>query len=115
MRLWQGDAPALLVRRKGAGLPEDLGRGSAQAERIDWCRSTLLNLVIQASFALTVATCRHALYLCFTRPCQNVQVFVGGHPFARAMADWFAGDFAFAPKAWSSGYKAGVLFALLPT
>ncbi len=57
--LTQGDAPALLVRRKGACLPEDLGRGSAEAEQIDWCRSVLLNLVIQASFVLTVATCRH--------------------------------------------------------
>jgi hypothetical protein len=55
----QGDSPGLLVRRKGACLPEDLGRGSAEAERIDWCRSVLLNLVIQSSFVLTVATCRH--------------------------------------------------------
>ncbi len=56
----QGGAAKLLVRRKGAGIPEDLGRGSAMAERIDWYRTTLLNLVIQASFLLTVATCRCA-------------------------------------------------------
>ncbi len=56
----QGGAEKLLVRRKGAGMPKDLGRGSAMAERIDWYKTTLLNLVIQASFLLTVATCRSA-------------------------------------------------------
>jgi hypothetical protein len=57
----QGEAPALFVRRKGADMPEDLSRGTQQAEQIDWCKSTLLNLVIQASFMLTVATCRSAM------------------------------------------------------
>ena len=60
----QGDTDAkLLVRRRGAAMPEDLGRGGPLAERIDWCCSVLLNLVIQTGFELTVATCRRA--------CQN--------------------------------------------
>ena len=39
-------------------MPEELGRGGQQAERIDWRMSVLLNLVIQATYCLTVATCR---------------------------------------------------------
>ena len=41
-------------------MPEELGRGGQQAEHIDWRKSVLLNLVIQATYCLTVATCRHA-------------------------------------------------------
>ena len=41
-------------------MPEELGRGRQQAEHIDWRKSVLLNLVIQATYCLTVATCRHA-------------------------------------------------------
>ena len=39
-------------------MPGDLGRGGPLAERINWSASVLLNLVIQAGFELTVATCR---------------------------------------------------------
>lgn len=39
-------------------MPEELGRGGRQVERIDWRKSVLLNLVIQATYCLTVATCR---------------------------------------------------------
>ena len=56
--LLQGDGSALLVRRKGRAMPEELGRGGQQAEHIDWRKSVLLNLVIQATYCLTVATCR---------------------------------------------------------
>ena len=56
----QGDDSGLLVRRKGRAMPEELGRGGQQAEHIDWRKSVLLNLVIQATYRLTVATCRHA-------------------------------------------------------
>ena len=56
----QGDDSGLLVRRKGRAMPEELGRGRQQAEHIDWRKSVLLNLVIQATYCLTVATCRHA-------------------------------------------------------
>ena len=50
----------LLVRRKGRAMPAELGRGGQQAERIDWRKSVLLNLVVQATYCLTVATCRSA-------------------------------------------------------
>ena len=58
----------MLVRRKGRAMPEELGRGGQQAERIDWRKSVLLNLVIQATYCLTVATCRSvaALRSCST-------------------------------------------------
>lgn len=56
--LLQGDGSTLLVRRKGRAMPEELGRGGQQAEHIDWRKSVLLNLVIQATYCLTVATCR---------------------------------------------------------
>ncbi len=58
MLMLQGDDSALLVRRKGRAMPEELGRGGQQAEHIDWRKSVLLNLVIQATYCLTVATCR---------------------------------------------------------
>ena len=54
----QGDDASLLVRRKGRAMPAELGRGGQQAEHIDWRKSVLLNLVIQATYCLTVATCR---------------------------------------------------------
>ncbi|KAK9832071.1 hypothetical protein WJX81_004065 [Elliptochloris bilobata] len=53
-----GPGGPLLVRRKGAALPAELDLGGALSPRVDWCRSTLLNLVIQTSFRLTVAACR---------------------------------------------------------
>lgn len=52
-----GAAPELLVRRRGASLPPDLQLSGALFGAVDWCRSLLLNLVLQARFALTVATC----------------------------------------------------------
>lgn len=55
-----GPGGPLLVRRKGNALPSELDLGGALSQRVDWCRSTLLNLVIQTSFRLTVAACRHA-------------------------------------------------------
>ena len=54
----QADGASLLVRRKGRAMPAELGRGGQQAEHIDWRKSVLLNLVIQATYCLTVATCR---------------------------------------------------------
>lgn len=54
----QADGAMLLVRRKGRAMPAELGRGGEQAEHIDWRKSVLLNLVIQATYCLTVATCR---------------------------------------------------------
>ena len=62
----QGEDSGLLVRRKGRAMPEELGRGGQQAEHIDWRKSVLLNLVIQATYCLTVATCRHAAGSAFT-------------------------------------------------
>ena len=56
--MMQGGGSALLVRRKGRAMPAELGRGGQQAERIDWRQSVLLNLVVQATYCLTVATCR---------------------------------------------------------
>ena len=56
----QAGGSALLVRRKGRAMPAELGRGGQQAERIDWRKSVLLNLVVQATYCLTVATCRSA-------------------------------------------------------
>ena len=47
------------MRRKGRVMPGELGRGGQQAERIDWRKSVLLNLVVQATYCLTVATCRY--------------------------------------------------------
>ena len=55
-----GPGGPLLVRRKGAALPGDLDLGGALSPRVDWCASTLLNLVIQTSYRLTVAACRRA-------------------------------------------------------
>lgn len=55
-----GPGGPLLVRRKGAALPAELDLGGALSPRVDWCWSTLLNLVIQTSFQLTVAACRSA-------------------------------------------------------
>ncbi len=55
----------LLVRRKGRAMPAELGRGGQQAERIDWRKSVLLNLVVQATYCLTVATCRSLAALMF--------------------------------------------------
>ena len=46
------------MRRRGAALPRDLDLGGALSPRVDWCASTLLNLVVQTSFRLTVAACR---------------------------------------------------------
>lgn len=50
-------------------MPGELGRGGQQAERIDWRKSVLLNLVVQATYCLTVATCRYvaicSLYMGF--------------------------------------------------
>lgn len=54
-----GAAGPLLVRRKGPALPAELDLGGVMSPRIDWCRSTLLNLVVQTSYRLTVAACRH--------------------------------------------------------
>ncbi len=51
------------MRRKGRAMPAELGRGGQQAERIDWRKSVLLNLVVQATYCLTVATCRSAFAL----------------------------------------------------
>lgn len=63
MGMQGGPGGPLLVRRKGAALPADLDLGGALTSRVDWCWSTLLNLVIQTSFQLTVAACRRALCL----------------------------------------------------
>ena len=59
--LLQEDRAPLLVRRKGKSLPADLQFGGEVCEKVDWCRSVLLNMVLQASYDLTVATCRWAL------------------------------------------------------
>ena len=59
-----GPGGPLLVRRKGAALPAELDLGGALSPRVDWCASTLLNLVIQTSYRLTVAACRRAPMRC---------------------------------------------------
>ena len=60
----QGNAgAALLVRRRGRAMPDDLARGARRAEQVAWAASVLLNLVIQAGFQLTVAACRRAAYV----------------------------------------------------
>ncbi|KAK9814210.1 hypothetical protein WJX72_002314 [[Myrmecia] bisecta] len=50
----------LFVRRKGRALPADLALGGEKAGQVNWCRSTLLNLVLQTTFTLTVAACARA-------------------------------------------------------
>ena len=45
---------------QGRGAARRAGPAGALSPRVDWCWSTLLNLVIQTSFQLTVAACRSA-------------------------------------------------------
>ena len=48
----------LLRRRTGPELPAELRPGGNQFDRIDWCRSLLLNVVMHSEYQLTVVLCR---------------------------------------------------------
>lgn len=59
LRAGQAEAGRVTLRRKaGPDLPAELQLGGAQFDRIDWGRSTLLNLVAHSSYQLTVVLCR---------------------------------------------------------
>ena len=47
------------MRRKGACMPTDVLSGQLLRD-VDWRASTLLNVVLQTTFSLTVATCGHS-------------------------------------------------------
>lgn len=49
--------PPYFVRRKAKQLPEELQLSGASFERVDWCQSVLLNVVLQSQYSLTVVAC----------------------------------------------------------
>ena len=56
----EGICEKVAVRRRRAGqAPIEVAEGAAEGATVQWRATVLLNLVLQASYCLSVATCRY--------------------------------------------------------